>query len=135
MVVARMVAGEKCAPKLLPLTPLPESSLYGVHVVPHPTRPNEDQYSVHQFNGLSAYGVYDGHGGREVSRYAASSIWRCLATADEAALKKAFLAVDAAVNSDERLPHGCGSTACVAVVKSDTIIVANCGEATGVKGL
>jgi serine/threonine protein phosphatase PrpC len=94
--------------------------------------------------GVSAYGVFDGHGGAQVARYCSTHLLSRVAAALAArgaaalagaplgaaahawALKAAYKAVDAELTraGGARM---CGSTAVAAVVTDNAIYMANCG--------
>jgi serine/threonine protein phosphatase PrpC len=109
----------------------------------------EDAHVV-SLEGENAYfGVFDGHGGSEVAKYAAANILRILTTAPgfaaadyPAALKQAFLGVDeqmltptgkAEVMSYQTESNGlmesmAGCTANFAVIRDGQLHVANSGD-------
>ncbi|KAG2487269.1 hypothetical protein HYH03_014110 [Edaphochlamys debaryana] len=137
MVVGQVPPAESGACLALPIA-------VAVHVVPHPTRPNEDTFCVASVrlpesvagNGATLLaGVYDGHGGLDASGFLASSLHSYVeaaaATAEgaedvPAVLQAAFSAAETgfAPKSDN-----VGSTATVALLApGNHITVANVGD-------
>ncbi|KAI8811858.1 phosphatase 2C-like domain-containing protein [Cladochytrium replicatum] len=83
------------------------------------------------------FGVYDGHGGRSVSRFAGHNLHRIIAAQPEChtgdfavAIRNAFLGTDIELR-DPEADHdhqGQGSTAVVAIIANDRIVVGNAGD-------
>lgn len=99
----------------------------------NPTHPRmEDTYHVEQTAGYAFYGLYDGHGGDYVSNYAADNLHKNFdlkynATKDvEESLKQAFLKTHN--DLDEASSKRTGSTATVAVIRGNQLVVANAGD-------
>ena len=84
------------------------------------------------------FGVFDGHGGKEVAIFAQTHFTRILKSQPEfkaksydKALIKAFLKLDSDVSKEEYAVDT-GTTSCVVLVTSDMIICANAGDSRGV---
>jgi protein phosphatase 2C family protein 2/3 len=89
------------------------------------------------WDGTSAFGVLDGHGGSAVAEYCADRLPRIIASQPSGniqnALTSAFHAVDQRVKSEgsvDSFSQGC--TAVVALVNPERIVVANAGDSRAV---
>ncbi|XP_042034585.1 protein phosphatase 2C 51-like [Salvia splendens] len=90
----------------------------------------------------SFFGVYDGHGGWRVARACSENLHKVLAeiverdVGDEIAWERVmavgFRKMDEEVNKSGALVASTGSTAVVAVVEEDEVVVANCGDSRAV---
>nr|GEX67986.1 probable protein phosphatase 2C 51 [Tanacetum cinerariifolium] len=90
---------------------------------------------------LDFYGVYDGHGGSRVANACRERLFKLLASeiADggegemdwDKLMVESFVKMDEEVNESEFV-GSMGSTAVVAVVSDDEIVVANCGDSRAV---
>jgi serine/threonine protein phosphatase PrpC len=91
----------------------------------------EDAVAIVGGSGISYYAVFDGHGGVDVSRYAAYNLHRLLekqvssGVPVERGLTAAFADLDSRVSAEWRMQ---GSTAAVAVIVRDMIYTANVGD-------
>ena len=86
----------------------------------------------------SLFGVFDGHGGKEVAQYAQNHYVQVLTeNADfkqgkyENALRKSFLDFDAKVSKQDYATDT-GTTACVILITPDKIFCSNAGDSRGV---
>lgn len=93
-------------------------------------------------NGEAVFGVFDGHGGKEVAQFVEKKYVDVLKKLPEykqgnyeAALRKAFIQLDEMMNSDKgskdtitQYSQGTGCTACVALLTEKTIYCANSGD-------
>ena len=91
---------------------------------------NEDAHIalINWQEGVSLFGVFDGHGGSECSAYCAKKLPKKLewdAADAETALETAFVELDKKYIDK---CNGDGSTAVLAVVQGDKVWVANCGD-------
>jgi serine/threonine protein phosphatase PrpC len=92
-------------------------------------------------NGEAIFGVFDGHGGKEVALYVQKKFvdtFKKLAEYKsgnyEEALKKCFIQMDEMMNSEKskdpitNYSQSAGCTACVALLTKDSLICANSGD-------
>jgi len=124
--------------------------------VPVVSKTNQDRgviYSPYGLTGESAskedsashrtalLAVYDGHGdgGEMVSQYVQDEIIRrlelhkCFYSDIATAFKDTFTQIDRDLEKDEKIqPLLCGTTACVLLIRNDTIITANLGDSRAV---
>ena len=84
------------------------------------------------------FGVFDGHGGKEVAAYAEQNFKKTLESIPEfqaenfeVALRKAFLKLDADVGK-QTYAVDTGTTACVVLVTPQMIYCSNAGDSRGV---
>lgn len=81
------------------------------------------------------FGVYDGHGGAKVAQYSSRHLHkRILASSSypedmEAAMKEGFLGLDSDMTMDDEMKEElAGTTAVAAIIRNNTIHVANAGD-------
>jgi len=84
------------------------------------------------------FGVFDGHGGREVAEYARENFKKKFMKQKtfkdgnyKQALTDAFLSLDKDLKNEE-FAQDCGATACVTFVTKDKIFCANAGDSRAV---
>lgn len=84
------------------------------------------------------FGVFDGHGGKEVAEYAKSNFIQVLLEQDEfkkhnydRALTDAFMKLDENLKSED-FSTDTGSTACVVLITKNKIFCANAGDSRAV---
>lgn len=82
------------------------------------------------------FGVFDGHGGKEVAIFAKNNIKRILdqelkAGSIKTALEQTFLNLDKEVQQEE-YSHDTGTTSCVVLITQTEIYCANAGDSRGV---
>lgn len=92
-------------------------------------------------NGAFVYGVFDGHGGKEVAEFCKENIQKILEenlsslkNVDDKykeALKKTFFALDEKVHKQDYADMT-GTTACVVIVTKDKIYCSNSGDSRAV---
>ena len=85
------------------------------------------------------FGVFDGHGGKEVANYAREEIKDILVNNHEfkmknyeKALEETFLQLDAKVKEKKDYANDTGTTACVVLITDKTIYCANAGDSRAV---
>ena len=100
------------------------------HICEEITLPNNEKVSV--------YGVFDGHGGKEVAEFAEKNFTKMLqANAKfkslnfEEALEETFMNLDAKLEAEEYATDT-GSTSCVVLITQDHIYCANAGDSRAV---
>ena len=91
---------------------------------------------------LDFYGVYDGHGDSRVANACRERLFKLLASEIgdgkngemdwDKLMEESFLKMDEEVNDQSEFVGSMGSTAVVAVVGDDEIVVANCGDSRAV---
>lgn len=91
---------------------------------------------------LDFYGVYDGHGGSRVANACSERLFKLLASEIgdgkngekdwDKLMEESFLKMDEEVNDQSEFVGSMGSTAVVAVVGDNEIVVANCGDSRAV---
>lgn len=84
------------------------------------------------------FGVFDGHGGREVAVFCKENIQKILQSQDslkskdyKTALRNTFMQLDDKVKQEDYADQA-GTTACVLLVTKDTIFCANSGDSRAV---
>jgi len=89
---------------------------------------------------LSFFGVFDGHSGGLISKYASKELDKILINEEEfklknydKALKSAFFKLDDQMQQDEELLNcEAGSTAVVSLITNKTLYIANCGDSRAI---
>ena len=90
----------------------------------------EDHHAVVYDDQYALWGVFDGHGGRAAARYAARELPAALSTFGDDDIRNAFHSVDQAF--DDPKHDKSGSTATVAVVVNNSLVVANVGDSRAI---
>ncbi len=90
----------------------------------------EDHHAVVYDDDYALWGVFDGHGGRAAARYAARELPAALSTFGDDDIRNAFHSVDQAF--DDPKHDKSGSTATVAVVVNQSLVVANVGDSRAI---
>ena len=93
-----------------------------------------------QSRDMNLFGVFDGHGGKEVAKYASESLHKVFLNQDEfykgqydLALKAAFLKLDYDIKYTANLAcRLCGSTAVVCLLVDKVVYCANVGDSRAV---
>ena len=102
----------------------------------------EDAHVVFEVRGdpnkAIVFGVFDGHGGKEVAQFCKENLQEILESQEslkqqnyEEALKKTFFQMDDKVKNEEYAEMA-GTTACVVLVTNDSIYCANSGDSRAV---
>lgn len=99
----------------------------------------EDFIARGQFNGFSAFAVFDGHGGKGVAQQCSEQFSDILQSfnishssySDE--MFKVFMSLDGLVRRKAEF-NQMGATATVVIVSKDTIITGNCGDSGAIMG-
>ncbi|KAF2864040.1 PP2C-domain-containing protein [Piedraia hortae CBS 480.64] len=108
-----------------------------------PLQPGSEQTPAASDVRISFFGVYDGHGGDKVAKYAGNNLHNIIAKQPafqkrefEQALKDGFLAIDRAILSDPKYEDEVsGCTASVGIVTNTHIYVGNAGDSRTVLGI
>jgi len=106
-------------------------------------RANQDRSAIEITDNYAFFGVFDGHGGRDaghkVAEYASKSLWKnCDLTGPvqigeiKKALRKGFLKTDKDLESSGIDARMVGSTATVAVIRENMLVVASVGDSRAV---
>lgn len=85
---------------------------------------------------LSFFGVYDGHGGQRAAQYASENIYKIFIEKEKSTRKFQQVMKDAFIQVEEEIMNKAkeddtftdGTTACVAVLKSHTMVIGNVGD-------
>jgi len=102
---------------------------------------NGSNYSINNIeNDLSFFGVFDGHSGGVVSKYASKELHKIFMREEEfklknyeKALKSAFFKLDEQMKKDEELSNSeAGSTAVISLITDDLLYIANCGDSRAI---
>jgi protein phosphatase 2C family protein 2/3 len=99
---------------------------------------DEDTYKLE--NDMSFFGVFDGHSGGVVSKYASKELHKILVNDNdfksknyEKALKSAFFKLDDQMQKDAELSNcEAGSTAVVSLITDKSLYIANCGDSRAI---
>jgi len=91
-------------------------------------------------NDMSFFGVFDGHSGGIISKYASKELHKILMNDEdfklknyEKALKSAFFKLDDQMQKDAELSSSeAGSTAVVSLITDESIYIANCGDSRAI---
>lgn len=102
---------------------------------------NSSNYNINNIeNDLSFFGVFDGHSGGVVSKYASKELHKIFMKEEEfklknyeKALKAAFFKLDEQMQKDEELSNSeAGSTAVVSLITDNLLYIANCGDSRAI---
>lgn len=101
---------------------------------------NDNNKDNHIDKNLSFFGVFDGHSGGLISKYASKELHKILINEEEfklknyeKALKSAFFKLDDKMQQDEELLNcEAGSTAVVSLITDKTLYIANCGDSRAI---
>ena len=102
-------------------------------------RAGQDRSAVEITDNYAFFGVFDGHGGHQVAEHASKNLWKnCDLTGPaqigeiKNALMKGFLKTDKELESFGIDAQMMGSTATVAVIRGNMLVVANAGDSRAV---
>ena len=132
------------SPLLKIFTP-PSNDVFSVHAIQGRRAHMEDTYIVQNFKNIDFYGVFDGHGGGEISAKLKDKMWDYLMVqirslkdihnSDQvkSAIRDAFLNLDQDFfTSWTRSAHDPGSTAVIGVKIKNKLYLGNLGDSRGI---